>query len=380
MAKRQSDSRVNGKRVRGRPKKEAPLPPDGANGALPPDRNPHYVPPPLPWHSLATMPLEAIDWLWDGYLPAGVPSLLYGPSNRGKSTVARYIAAAVTRGHGLPGMEAAPPGNVLWFAAEEGYRSVVKPRLEAAGADPARVFCPEELIDQSIRRLLILRDIRAIQQAVERTSARLIVWDAIFDFAGGESSPFCNDAAQSVMQALADLGRLTGVGSLCIAFPKKGGRGPALEQVSGGMYWMNRARSALLNAPHPTLKKVSYLICSKPALGEAPASLRWSLTKVDGLPRLSWEGEADVTADTLSPSDESGEEEAATADAVGFLKLALAEEAQPVKDLQRRAADNGLSVHQLYRARLKLAVVQEWRVDGEAKASWWARPAGGWPQ
>ncbi len=367
-------------RPRGRPKKAAGTGKAPEVNGLPADTNPHYVPPPLPWHTGATLPREAIDWLWEGYLPAAVPSLLYGQSNRGKSTVARYIAAAVTIGRGLPGMRPGPPGNVLWFAAEEGYRSVVAPRLEAAGADMGRVYFPEELIDGSARRLLILRDMRAIQQAVERTRARLIVWDAIFDFAGGESSPFSNDSAQAVMQALADLGRLTGVGSLCIAFPKKGGRGPALEQVSGGMYWMNRARSALLNAPHPTLKKIAYLICSKPALGEAPPSLRWSLSRVDGLPHLAWEGEADVTADTLQPGDESGEEEAATGDAVGFLRLALDQEPQPVRDLQHRAKENGLSVYQLYRARLKLAVVQEWRTDGEGKASWWSKGPGGWPQ
>jgi hypothetical protein len=380
MAKRQGDSRVVPKRGRGRPKKGAPLEPPLQNGTLPPDVNPHYVPPPLPWHTGATLPQEAIDWLWEGYLPAGVPSLLYGPSNRGKSTLARYIVAALTCGAGFPGRPSAAPANVLWFAAEEGYRSVVAPRLAAMHADMRRVHFPEELTDGSIRRLLILRDMRQIQQAVERSQARLIVWDAVFDFAGGESSPFSNDCAQAVMQALADIGRLTGCGSLCIAFPKKGGRGPALEQVSGGMYWMNRARSALLNAPHPTTPKVSYLICSKPALGEAPPSLRWSLSKVDGLPRLTWEGEADVSADTLSPSDETGEEEAATGDAIGFLRLALDEDAQPAKDLQRRAADNGLSVHQLYRARLKLGIVQEWRTDGEQKASWWAKGPGGWPQ
>lgn len=370
-----------------------------ANGA-PPKRPrklkvpPEYVPfgrpepaepPPLgtdllPWYTGTDLPREMIGWLWEGYLPRGVPSLLYGPSNRGKSTLARYIVAALTRGEGLPGMKPKRPVPVLWYAAEEDYRSVVAPRLEAAGADMRYLHFPDELRDGSKRTTLILDSGRHIQAAVERTKAGLVVFDAIFDFAGGSQSPFCNDTAQACMQALADMGRQTGAGFLGIAFPKKGGRGPALEAISGGMYWMNRARAALLNAPHPTEPKTAFLICSKPALCETPPALRWRLSRVNGLPRLDWEGEADVTPETVSQGGEAADEEAATGDAVGFLRVALDDEPQPVNELQRRGKENGLSIFQLYRARLKLGVKQEWKVDGDRKESVWSKPEKGWPQ
>lgn len=42
--------------------------------------------------------LEPVRWLWPGYLPAGMLTLLGGAPGCGKTTIALALAAVVTRG------------------------------------------------------------------------------------------------------------------------------------------------------------------------------------------------------------------------------------------------------------------------------------------
>lgn len=362
------------KRKRGRPRKQ----PAEAGPIL--HINPSLDgPADLPWYTGADLPEQALHWMWPEYFPGGVPMLLYGPSQRGKSTLARALAAAVTCGFGPPGWKKSPPANVLWFAAEEHYRSVVRPRLSAAGADLARVHFPEELRDGSRRRITVLEHGRQLQAAVDRTRAALIVFDPITSFVGGEAPPFSNDAAVACMTALTDLGTLTNCAVLGIMQPKKGGRGAADEQISGGMEWFNRARMVYLNSPHPDKRGTAFFIVQKTSLGEPPPSLTWALSKRDGLPLLTWGGTCDVTADTAMHGGEAPEEVVVAQDVVTFLKARLREGPEKVKDLQRWGAEAGFSPYQLQRAKVRLGITFRQHGNNDDKDFWWFKPEKGWP-
>jgi len=101
------------------------------------------------------IPKKHTDWLWaeqerfmvvDGvrvnesahYLPAGELCLLTGREGVGKSTIALWIAAQLTRGT-LPGIYEGTPKTVVVYAAEDDIGRTINPRLEAAGADMDRV-------------------------------------------------------------------------------------------------------------------------------------------------------------------------------------------------------------------------------------------------
>src|SRR5262249_10858625 len=66
--------------------------------------------------------------------------LIAGLPDYGKGQIAAFIAAAITANVELPCNEGhMPPGNVIWFNAEDGAADTIKPRLTAAGADVNRI-------------------------------------------------------------------------------------------------------------------------------------------------------------------------------------------------------------------------------------------------
>lgn len=83
--------------------------------------------------------LEPVRWLWPGFLPAGMLTILGGSPGCGKTTIALSLAAIITRGGAWPdGTRCAQPGDVLVWSGEDGH-SVIAARLQAEGADMRRV-------------------------------------------------------------------------------------------------------------------------------------------------------------------------------------------------------------------------------------------------
>ncbi len=82
---------------------------------------------------------ERVSWQWPGRLPLGKLVVLDGDPAVGKSTVSAFMAATVTTGRPWPDGAPCPVGDVLILSAEDGVADTIRPRLDAAGADVARV-------------------------------------------------------------------------------------------------------------------------------------------------------------------------------------------------------------------------------------------------
>lgn len=92
--------------------------------------------------------LDAVDttpmgWIWPGWIPAGMLTILGGHVGEGKSTVVASLIAALSRGATLPDGTTMPPINILVISTEDDHGRVVRPRLEANGVDPKRVYILE---------------------------------------------------------------------------------------------------------------------------------------------------------------------------------------------------------------------------------------------
>jgi hypothetical protein len=93
---------------------------------------------------LDQVPLERVEWLWRGRLPFGKLVILDGDPGTGKSTLAIDLAARVTTGSPMPdGAALSGPGCVVALTAEDGLADTVRPRLEAARGDAAKVHVLE---------------------------------------------------------------------------------------------------------------------------------------------------------------------------------------------------------------------------------------------
>jgi hypothetical protein len=81
--------------------------------------------PPSTWAEDVTK--EAVTWAVAGYFPRRIVSLIAGPRDAGKTLFAVWLAAEASRGN--------PPLRVWLNSQEDDLGTVLKPRLDAAGAD-----------------------------------------------------------------------------------------------------------------------------------------------------------------------------------------------------------------------------------------------------
>ena len=85
---------------------------------------------------LSEIPATSQGWVWKGVIPEGQVTLLTGEPGVGKSLFAMNAIARLTRGaRGLSVADQGEPGQVILFSGEDGIASVVRNRLEAAGAE-----------------------------------------------------------------------------------------------------------------------------------------------------------------------------------------------------------------------------------------------------
>lgn len=102
--------------------------------------------PPLRVERACDLEPEPVDWLWRGYLPGGMLSLLVGNPGTGKTNAAMDIAARWTSGIAMPFEDGwgndtvvRQPGRVLFLSNEDSNKHTMRPRAAAAGADLERM-------------------------------------------------------------------------------------------------------------------------------------------------------------------------------------------------------------------------------------------------
>jgi hypothetical protein len=90
---------------------------------------------------LADVVPRNVDWLWEYRLARGEMAILAGEGGLGKSMFLLACAAAVSTGGPWPaGCGTAPVGTVIIVSAEDHPETTIRPRLQAMGADLAKVI------------------------------------------------------------------------------------------------------------------------------------------------------------------------------------------------------------------------------------------------
>src|SRR5215211_7916164 len=151
--------------------------------AVRPDRQPlgHTV-------RLSDVAPESLRWLWKDRIPAGKITVLDGDPGLGKSTLLCEVAARISRGDPLPGdasgSEPAGPRGVLLFSAEDDVFDTIRPRIDAAGGDPARIAAFVAIPDGSEtgRPFALPRDLPILEAIVVRLDAALVIIDPLIAF------------------------------------------------------------------------------------------------------------------------------------------------------------------------------------------------------
>ena len=131
--------------------------------------------------------VEAVEYLWNGRIARRQVTLIAGVPGGGKSQISCDVAARITTGAAWPDGGCAPLGSVIMLSAEDTIKGVIRPRLEAAGADLDRVHVVEAAKepDGRERTFDLQQDIAALKHLVaEIGDVAMVVIDPITSYMG----------------------------------------------------------------------------------------------------------------------------------------------------------------------------------------------------
>lgn len=299
-----------------------------------------------------------ISWLWDRRVPLGMLTVFTGLPGAGKSTILYDLAARTSR----------EGRTVLIVTAEDHLAAVVRPRLEAAGADLALV----RIVTCDIT---LPGDVAMLADLVREFGSVMVMLDPLVAFIGDGVNTHRDHHVRRVLAPLGNLAESTGAAVIVVIHTNKGTGSDPLLRISGSVGFGGAARSVVVAAEDPNDEERRIFGAIKSNLAELPPPLAYRLVGVDlgeGITtsRVEWQGEAPEVdmRDLLSVPDP--EERTARDDAIEFLRESgVLTTARPAKALEKEAAALGIKPKTLQRARRSLGV-PAWR-DGYQGPYFW---------
>jgi hypothetical protein len=262
--------------------------------------------------TLADLEAERVEWLWKGRLPRGKLVVFDGDPELGKSTLALTFAAAVTTEYetqdgvmgGLwpDGERCEYSGDVIILSAEDGLADTVRPRLDAAGGDAAKVHSVDAAIvvgenGELIERAITLADVDRLHRAIQYYNAKLVIVDVLMAYLPGDRDSHRDQDVRSIFAPLSRIAADTGCTILVLRHLNKGKGGNPLYRGGGSIAIVGAARVGLLVARCQTDDDDETLCAfavQKNNLSAKPESLTYRIVEcTNGAGKVQWVGSTD---------------------------------------------------------------------------------------
>lgn len=321
-----------------------PLNEEGWEGQAQEPRVDHSIPSLV---CMADVVAEPVDWLWTDFLARGKFALWEGDPGVGKTFALLAAGSQLTRGWGLPGMEARDPMNVLLLTVEDDLADTIKPRLEALKADTSRFYAFDDSLQLDDNGLALL------DRMMDTVKPGLLILDPIMAYIPGTIDIYKPNQIRRIttpLKALADKYNCALVG---IRHLTKSQKDRAIYRGAGGMDFVGASRIVVLVGADPNDAKKRAIVNTKTNLGGQGRSVGYT---VEG-GEFYWTGESGVTADEILSAGQGDDEKSAVGEAVEFLKEMLNCGPRKAKDIFREAEEAGLKVPTIKKAKKVVGVV-----------------------
>jgi len=313
--------------------------------------------------NFSSIKTEKICWLWPGRIPRGKITLAAGDPGLGKSLLTVDIAARVSTGAPFPDGSPCKQGSVIFLSAEDDPADTIRPRLDAAGADVSRIH----LLD-AVRNFTadgkstesgfnLERDIGALDDALNQTTARAVIIDPISAYLGGTDS-HSNADVRGLLSPLASLATKHKVAVVAVTHLRKSS-GAAIYRAMGSLAFAAAARSVWGVVADPEDKARRLFIPVKQNLAPDQGGLAYRIEAPDGIARIAWEqGGVAIDANILMGGFETREDHSERREAADWLQDFLGNGPQTVPEIQRQSRQAGLSWITVRRAADSLGIVK----------------------
>lgn len=335
----------------------------------------------------STIKPRPVFWLWSDRIALGTLALLAGREGLGKSTLAYWLAARVTRGE-LPGEYQSTARGVLVVATEDSWEHTIVPRLMAAGADLDRIARLEVVTGDDIHVGLSLpRDLTEVESAAREIDAALLLLDPLMSRLGDEIDTHKDAPVRTALEPLVAVADRARMAVLALMHHNKSGSTDPLQLVMGSKAFTAVARSVHTVIPDPDddggerrvfgtpknnlgrsdLPSLTFTIASHPI--DTDEGTAWT-------GRIEWGDErADSIADTMRRAADTTDDHGATGEATRWLHDYLTTQGGQAHSATAknagRAAGHSESAIKRAAKRLRLAVSEQ----GYPRTTVWELPA-----
>ena len=333
-----------------------PTPPPGSTAVT--DRQADLV-------CLSDIEDRPVDWLWQDRLASGTLAMLSGDPGSGKTWLALAIAAALSRGR-VPSNtgDTRQPANILYASAGNEAAELVRPRFAKLNGDPSRLFLLRGVLSAGSTQStsLSLRDTPMLEDALERTQARLLIIDSLHSYLWAVDRHRANESGS----AFDNLARLADKHRCCILLVRqlrKRGAGQASIELSSAIRTEFLAGSSPDAPNHPALVQV------KSNLGPLAPSLGYAIDQTGG---FSWTGPSKLTPAELMTDRPIAAGLPRRKLVAEWLRQYLLEGKRTQYNIETAAQRDGVCITTLRRAKFDLGVLS---TKESVSGSWyWALP------
>jgi putative DNA primase/helicase len=361
-----------------------PNDPDTANIAdvlRPQEDSPGDAPPrpplPLPAEPTAVADLvylcdlqpQPVEWLWKDRLACGTLSMISGVPGSGKTWIALSIAAALSRGRAPFTGEKLKPCTVLYASMEHNSTEIILPRFVGLRGDPKRFAVLRGAVSAPSAPLNV-RDTSVLEDALQRTHARLVILDS-FDIYSGTGIDLQRPAETLLL--LEKLARLAERHDCCILLirhlSKRGPGRPALRS-QGSIEISAALRTEFLAGSSPDAPSQPALLQIKSNLGPLAPSLSY---RIDDAGNFFWTGLSKLTREEMLADRPTGAGLPKRRFAGEWLREYLQDGSQTQGTVETAAGRDGVCIATLRRAKFDVGVRSA--KDGVRGVWYWSLPA-----
>ena len=268
------------------------------------------------------------SWIAEPYIPAGRFCLLGGDPGSGKTRLAAFVAARVTRGEPLFFGASGEPGKVL-FLSNEDTAADVRRFVQEHGGDLSNVLIEAQEAQWN------LTDISRLERAIRTHRPRLAVLDTVTShLPDGVDTNKAGDVAP-LLNPLSKLAQRSETAVFGLMHLSKAAQLKALYRVSGSTYFVGASRSVLMFGRDPEDEQRAFLSHVKNNLGPLGESLAFQFHA--GV--LTLQGACDLRAADLSQPESGRHERAEVVATREFLAEVLKDGPKPAKEVLAEAAE-----------------------------------------
>lgn len=230
------------------------------------------------------------NYLWYPYLPVGDYTVMMAAGGTGKTILCCGIAAAVSTGKGLPGMDLDGEGRDVLIISAEDSGPILRSRLKQSGANLDRVHILDRVMSYGMDFSSHAKDFSATIRSVAPALVIIDPWHAFLGPAIDMNRP---NVIRPILQLLAKMAKECQCAMIVVSHLNKGRQGENINNAAlGSTDFINAARSAIRVIFDEEDKNSRIMVHTKSNYGPAGESIRYHIIQDGG---MEWEGYSPIS-------------------------------------------------------------------------------------